>query len=82
MSVRFDRAGAGLVALSIAGGYLGVIRPWQTRWGATDEEILRSMPGDQLVDRPTFNATRAITVVAGPEHIWPWLLQIGINRAG
>jgi hypothetical protein len=40
------------------------------------------MPGDERVERPTFNATRAVTVQAKPEHIWPWLLQIGINRAG
>lgn len=40
------------------------------------------MPGDELVARPHFNATRAITVHAGPEHIWPWLLQMGLGRAG
>ena len=40
------------------------------------------MPGDHLVDRPTFNATRAVTVATRPEHIWRWQLQIGINRAG
>ena len=75
-------AGRGLLAASAAGMYLGVVRPWQLRWGATPEEVGRQMPGDELVDRPTFNATRAVTVAAGPEHIWPWLLQIGINRAG
>ena len=74
--------GRSLAAVSAAGAYLGVIRPWQLRWGSTDDEIHRGMPGDDLVDRPTFNATRAVTVEAAPEHIWPWLLQIGINRAG
>ena len=71
-----------LAAASVAGAYLGVLRPWQLRWGSTDEEIEQGMPGDDLVDRPTFKATRAVTVEAAPEHIWPWLLQIGINRAG
>lgn len=74
--------GRGLLALSVGVAYLGLIRPWQLRWGAGDEEVSRLMPGDDLVDRPTFNATRAVTVAARPEHIWPWLLQIGINRAG
>lgn len=32
--------------------------------------------------RPTFNATRAVTVNARPEEIWPWLVQIGFGRAG
>jgi hypothetical protein len=70
-----------LAGVAVA-SYLGVVRPWQLRWGSTDEEADRGMPGDDLVDRPTFNATRAVTVEAAPEHIWPWLLQLGINRAG
>lgn len=75
-------AGRGLLAMSVAGIYLGIVRPWQLRWGASDEECSRPMPGDDLVDQPTFNATRAVTITARPEQIWPWLLQIGINRAG
>lgn len=41
-----------------------------------------SMPGDEVVPRPTFKATRAITIDAPPEAIWPWLIQIGFGRAG
>src|SRR6266567_8479342 len=33
-------------------------------------------------DCPAFNATRAVTIQARPEEIWPWLVQIGITRAG
>lgn len=40
------------------------------------------MPGDDLVQNPTFNATRAVTVAAQPKDIWPWLVQIGFGRAG
>jgi hypothetical protein len=64
------------------GVYLRVIRPWQLRWGATDDEVRRTMPGDELVARPTFNATRAVTVQAPPSLIWPWIVQIGFGRAG
>jgi hypothetical protein len=80
--MRLGWISRGVLVVSAAGAYLGVVRPWQLRWGADDEEVSRSMPGDTLVDRPTFNATRAVTVDARPEYIWPWLLQIGINRAG
>lgn len=59
-----------------------VYRPWQLRWGATDEEVARAMPGDEVVERPTFNATRAVTIRARPEEIWPWIIQIGYQRAG
>lgn len=59
-----------------------VYRPWNLRWGATDEEVTRSMIGDDIVKNPTFNATRAVTINASPEDIWPWIIQIGYKRAG
>ena len=62
--------------------YLRFIRPWQHRWGATDDEVARPMLGDELVSSPTLNATRAVTINARPEAIWPWLVQIGFGRAG
>lgn len=58
------------------------IRPAQLHWGATPAEIARSMPEDQAVDAPAFDATRAITIRATPEQIWPWLVQMGFGRAG
>jgi hypothetical protein len=64
------------------GVYLRVFRPWELRWGATDDEVRRPMPGDEIVERPTFNATRAVTVKAPPSMIWPWIVQIGFGRAG
>jgi hypothetical protein len=70
-------AAAGAVLL-----YLRLVRPWQLTWGATGAELARSLPGDELVPHPTFAATRAITVAAPPAQIWPWLLQVGVNRAG
>lgn len=62
--------------------YLLVLRPWHLRWGATDEEVGRPMPGDEINPRPSFNGTRAVTVRARPEDIWPWLVQMGYRRAG
>ena len=78
------KMGVVLVALAAVAvvTYLRFIRPWQLRWGATDEEVARAMPGDDVVKSPTFNATRGVTVQARPEEIWPWLLQMGVTRAG
>lgn len=70
-----------IIALAVV-IYLLLIRPSQLRWGATEEEISRPMPGDELVTDPTFNATRAVTIEAAPEEIWPWLVQMGYGRAG
>ena len=57
-------------------------RWWHMRWGATDEEIRSAMPGDDLVPIASFNATRAITIKASPERVWPWIVQMGYRRAG
>ena len=72
----------GLAVVVFLVGYLLVYRPQQLRWGATDEEVARAMPGDEIQPHPIFNATRAITINARPEQIWPWLLQIGYRRSG
>jgi hypothetical protein len=62
--------------------YLALLRPWQLRWGATDDEIKRSMPGDDIVHKPSFNATRAVTIHESAENIYPWIVQMGVTRAG
>jgi hypothetical protein len=61
--------------------YRFVVQPWQHRWGATDEEIRRAMPGDEVI-REANSTTRAITIGAAPDQVWPWLVQIGYGRAG
>lgn len=58
------------------------VRPWHMRWGATNSEVAAAMPGDDIVHRVQFNATRAITIDAPPEHVWPWIAQLGYRRAG
>jgi hypothetical protein len=60
----------------------GIYRSWHMRWGATDDELGREMPGDEVVREPMFNATRAITIDASPREVWPWIAQIGFGRAG
>ncbi len=72
-----------LVLLGIVfSAYWLIARPYQLHWGATASEIASAMPGDELDASPTFLATRAITIHATPEQIWPWLLQMGYGRAG
>ena len=59
-----------------------VLRPWYLRWGATDAELGRALPGDGVMPPSTTQETRAITIRARPEEIWPWLVQMGQDRAG
>jgi hypothetical protein len=57
-------------------------RRWHRHWGATRDEITASLPGDALLPRAQFRSTRAITIDAPPEAVWPWLVQVGCLRAG
>jgi hypothetical protein len=72
---------AALGASTVLVVYRLLIQPWQHRWGATDEEVRRPMPGDDLIPDAS-GTTRAITVAAPPEQVWPWLVQIGYGRGG
>ena len=70
--------GAGAVA-----AYMGIVRRWHLRWGATDDEVARKMPLDDEVEKPTYVTNRAITIRALPGEIWPWLAQMGeLPRGG
>jgi hypothetical protein len=71
---------AGLMLL--AGGYARLARPRMARWGADDDEVAGAMPGDSEVPGPQFAVTRAVTIAAPPEAVWPWIVQIGYHRAG
>jgi hypothetical protein len=52
------------------------------RWGATREEAAEALPGDDRTPHPATQSTRAITIEAPPEQVWPWIVQMGIERAG
>ena len=71
---------AGAMAVLVV--YRVLVQSWQHRWGATDEEVGRAMPGDDLLPGATGNTTRAITIAAPPDRVWPWLVQLGYGRAG
>ncbi len=57
-----------------------IIRPWYLRWGTTDAELVQPLPGDELMDHVASN--HAISIHAPATAVWPWLVQIGQNRAG
>jgi hypothetical protein len=60
----------------------GLRHPALLRSGATGAEARRPLPGDDLVAEPAWVATRAITVDAPPNRVWPWLAQMGWSRGG
>jgi hypothetical protein len=48
------------------------------RWNVTDDEVARHYPCDEFVRTPTLQAWRAVSVLATPEALWPWVGQIRI----
>jgi hypothetical protein len=62
--------------------YALAIRPWHQRWGATAGELRATLPGDALQPDPGVESTRAITIDAPVEDVWPWIAQIGQDRGG
>jgi hypothetical protein len=70
--------------MAMIGGH--VLAPWRSgwrrSWGARDEEMAAVLPGDDLVPAPTWSYTHAISVDAPPERVWPFVAQLGQERAG
>lgn len=74
-------------ALVLAGasvGMVGAVRRVGHRSGATTSEVHGRLPGDELVPEPLWTSTRAITIDAPTDAVWPWVVQMGFPayRAG
>ena len=73
--------GIGILAgLAVLAGI--VLMPWMDRWGAAEKEIAASYPGDELVPSPRITYTRAISINAAPEEVYPWIVQLGADKGG
>jgi hypothetical protein len=56
--------------------------PKLVRLGASDEEARRPLPGDDEVPEAHVQGTRAMSIDAPPERVWPWIAQIGYHGYG
>lgn len=70
--------------IAAAGGlYRTVVRHHVLTWGATAEEANAQLPGDELLTAADGISTRAITIDALPDTVWPWIAQMGpVPRGG
>ena len=57
-------------------------RSRQLRWGATEGDPIEALPGDDLIPDSDLTATRAMTVRAATDEVWPWIAQLGQGRGG
>jgi len=70
-----------VLALCYASG-LVLLRPWHMRWGVTRAELAMQLPGDELVTTGAYRIDHGITIHAPADSVWPWLAQLGQDRAG
>lgn len=71
--------GAAAIAFALVTPFL---RARRIKWGATEKEVNRSLPGDDIIAKPKWQYTQAITITATAEKVWPWLVQLGQGRGG
>lgn len=71
-----------LAAIVIGVIAVALLMPSMDRLGASSDEISASLPGDELVPSPNIGYTRAVSINASPEQIYPWIVQLGADRGG
>lgn len=79
MNKTAKAAGIAVVALA---GYDTLVRLRMLNWGASSDERRMQLPGDDIASGVPAQYTKAVTIQAPPEAVWPWLAQIGDHRAG
>jgi hypothetical protein len=72
-------AGAAVTALTAI--WL-LLRRLARRSGVAGVDLVRSLPGDDLVGDPQIVIDRAVVFDAAPAEVWPWIVQLGKARAG
>ncbi|MEH0548021.1 hypothetical protein OG381_36515 [Streptomyces sp. NBC_00490] len=71
-----------IAAAATAAAWSVTVRPRLLRWGATDDELRMTYPGAEIVPAGKRGATMAVTIDAPVSQVWPWLVQMGCDRAG
>jgi hypothetical protein len=71
-----------LIALASVGMLYPLLRRPILTWGATSEEAVSRLPGDELLEDADGVSTRAITIDAPAASVWPWLAQLGPSPRG
>lgn len=73
---------AAVAVLGTAAAYERWMRPRMLRWGATDAEKERPLPGYETGAGPAAHMTNVVQIHAPAEAVWAWVAQIGQDRGG
>lgn len=74
--------GLGGMAIIAADLLTPFLRHARAHWGLTEGEAARVYLGDELVAAPRWQWTHAIAIERPCEDVWPWIAQVGADRAG
>lgn len=75
-------SGVGGVLVMLGAFLSPFARGARCHWGLDRELAARRYPGDELVPRPRWGWTHGVEIQASPLEVWPWVAQIGADRAG
>ena len=86
---RLSHDGAGDIAEGIGGAAVMVaafltpfMRKERSHWGVDADVAARVFPGDAMIAAPRWSWTHGVEIDASPTEVWPWIAQLGANRAG
>jgi hypothetical protein len=84
LAERARSVGEGVVgALGIAfDAVTPFLREARAHWGLDPAEAARTYPGDELIPAPRWGWTHAIEIARPAAEVWPWLAQLGQDKAG
>jgi hypothetical protein len=80
LAARAGAISAGFALLLL--GFFALVRPWYLSWGAAAALQTAYLPGDRLLWQGAPRETRAITIHAPADTVWPWVAQVGQDRGG
>ena len=72
-------AGAGVM---LAAFFTPMLRHARSHWGLPSDVARRTYPGDGAVPEPRWAWTHGVEIDTPSEDVWPWIAQIGADRAG
>jgi hypothetical protein len=75
----------GTAAAAVCAAYISgmiLLRPWHTSWGVSAAEASTLASGEESLADARYRVDHGLTIHAPADSVWPWLAQIGQDRAG
>jgi hypothetical protein len=71
-----------ILIILVSIGILLILNRLGTRSGVTDAQVQEALLGDSIIPDPWISIDRAATLPASAQNSWPWVAQLGKDRAG